>query len=166
MKYVCVRKNKVAVLVCGTLIVLVLAAVTLASLGVWIRGIFEAVAMLLGVAAIQVAQRYMFSSYEFVLDPDDELINRNRLTVIRVAGQNRTSLVTLPMSSLIAVKPYVKRKKLKEEIGGITASYSFCTDMLPSESYILVFDFGGENTVLRLQCDKKFASELEKRMGV
>ena len=166
MKYVCVRKNKVAALVCGTLLVAVIVFVALSSLGVWIRGIFETAAMLVGVAAIQVGQRYMFSSYEFIVDPDDELTSRNRLTVVRVAGNNRTSLVTLPLSSLVAVKPYVKMKKLKAEIGRVSTSYSFCSDMKPEESYLLVFNFNQKNTVLRLQCDKAFASELEKGMGV
>ena len=108
MKYVCVRKNKVALLVSGTLVAVVLAAVTLASLGIWYRGVFEMAAMVVGVAAIQVSQRYLFSSYEFIIDPDDALLRHNRLTVIRVAGKNKTSLVTLPLTSLVAVKPYVK----------------------------------------------------------
>lgn len=165
MKYVCVRKNGVAALVCGTLSILVVAFVLLASFGVWIRGVLELAAMLIAVADIQISQRYLFSSYELILDPEEELLTRNRLTVIRVSGKNRTSLLTLPLTSLVGVEPYIKRKKLKERIGSVGKRYSFCTDMLPKKSYLLIFDFNDENTVIRVECDEAFASELEKRMA-
>jgi hypothetical protein len=39
-------------------------------------------------------------------------------------------------------------------------------DILPKESYILVFENNGEAVFVRIECDKDFVSEIEKRMGV
>ena len=166
MKYVCKRENGAAVLICASLVVGILVTVTLASFNVWIRGIWELAAMLLAVAAIQVSQRNIFSSYEYIVDPDDELIYRNRITVIRTAGEKRTSLFTLGLNSLVAVIPYEDRKKLKKEYARPKSRYSYCTDIFPKESFILVFENDGESAFVRLQCGKCFAKELEKRMGV
>ena len=166
MKHICKRNNGVAILVTATLVTLILVFVALASFDVWIRGIWEISAMLLGVVAIQISQKHLFSSYEYIIDPSDEIIYRNRITVIRVAGQKRTSLFTLGLASLCAVEPYRERKKLKKEFNCPKVRYSYCTDILPKESYVLVFENDGETAFVRIQCDNDFASELQKRMGV
>ena len=166
MKYICKRSNGVVIIVTATLVTAILGFVTLASFGVLFRGIWEIAAMILGVAAIQVSQKHLFSYYEYITDPDDELLHRNRITVIRVAGRNRTSLFTLSLKGLVAVVPYKDRKKLKKEYGIPKARYSYCTDILPKESYILVFENGDESAFVRVQCDKDFAEMLENRMGV
>ena len=58
------------------------------------------------------------------------------------------------------------RKKLKEEDGTPKAKYSYCTDILPKESCILVFGDAEEAVFVRIQCDKEFVLGIEKRMGV
>lgn len=166
MKYVCKRSNGVAILITATLVTAILVFVALTSFGVWIRGIWELLAMIFAVAVIQVSQKHLFSSFEYILDPEDEIIYRNRITVIRVAGQKRTSLFTLGLGKLVAVVPYKDRKKLKEEYGTPKAKYSYCTDILPKESCILVFGDAEEAVFVRIQCDKEFVLGIEKRMGV
>ena len=166
MKYICKRNNAVAVLLSASLVTAILVFISLASFGIWIRGIWETAAMIFAVAAIQISQKHLFSYFEYITDPDDEMIYRNRITVIRVAGKNRTSLFTLGLKNLSAVVPYKERKKLKEEYGTPKARYSYCTDIFPKESYILVFENNGEAVFMRIECDKDFISEIEKRMGV
>lgn len=166
MKYVCNRKNGVAVLITATLVTITLVFVALSSFGIWIRGIWETLAMIFAVAAIQVSQKHLFSSFEYITDPEDEIIYRNRITVIKVAGRNRTSLFTLGLKNLSAVVPYKDRKKLKKEYGAPKARYSYCTDIFPRESYILVFENGGDTVFVRIQCDSQFICGIERRMGV
>ncbi len=166
MKFICKRNNGVAILITATLVTIILVLISLTSFDVWIRGIWETAAMILAVAVIQISQRHLFSSYEYIIDPEDEIIYRNRITVIRVAGSKRTSLFTLGLGTLCAVVPYKERKKLKKEYGSPKVRYSYCTDILPGESYVLVFDSEGETAFVRIQCDNNYAAELQKRMGV
>jgi hypothetical protein len=166
MNYVCKRKNALAVLLSATLVTVILVFIFLAAFGIWIRGIWETAAMILAVAAIQISQKHIFSYFEFIIDPHDEIIYRNRITVVRIAGRNRTSVFTLSLKNLCAVVPYKDRKKLKEEYGTPKSRYSYCMDILPKESYILVFENNGEAVFVRIECDKDFVSEIEKRMGV
>ena len=166
MKYVSVSKNKYAVMFATLFSVLTVAFLVVSALDLLFRGIFEVIALACAVTVIQIAQKYLMSYYEYILDPSDELLDYNRLTVIQVVGKRRTSIYTAPLSCLTAVMPYKKMKTVEKEYGKIGKRMSFCPDMFPKESCLLVFEDGDELAILRLQCGAEFMSALNERKGV
>ncbi|MBQ7779560.1 MAG: hypothetical protein IJ404_03610 [Clostridia bacterium] len=166
MKYVSLSKNKYAALFATLFSALTIVFIFLSTLGLLFRGIFEALALASAVAVIQIVQRYLMTYYEYILDPSDELLTYNRLTVIQVTGKRRTSIYTVPLATLTEAIPYKKMKTVEKEYGKIGKKMSFCTDMFPKESCLLIFEDGNELTLLRLQCGTEFLSEIEKRKGV
>ncbi len=165
MKYTSTSKNKYAALFATLFGVLTVVFLVISTLGFFIRGIFELLALACAVTVIQIAQRYLMSYYEYILDPADELLTYNRLTVIHVVGQRRTSLYTVPLAGLKDVIPYKKMRKVEKEYGKIGKKMSFCPDMFPKESCLLIFEDGDELVILRLQCDVRFMFVLEERKG-
>ncbi len=166
MKYVSISKNKNAVLFATLFGVLTAIFLVISVLDFFMRGIFEVLALSCAVVVIQIAQRYLMSYYEYILDPTDELISYNRLTVIQVVGKRKTSLYTAPLSNLSEVIPYKKMKKVEKEYGKIGKKLSFCPDIFPKESCLLIFEDGNELTILRLQCGAEFMSAIGERKGV
>lgn len=166
MKYTSVSKNKYAVAFATGFGVLTVAFLIVSTLDFLFRGVFEVIALACAVTVIQIVQKYILSYYEYILDPSDELLTYNRITVIQVIGKRRTSLYTAPLSNLTDVIPYKKMKTVEKEYGKIGKKMSFCPDMFPKESCLLVFEDGEELSIIRLQCGGEFMSALNERKGV
>lgn len=166
MKNVSVRKNKASVFLIATFIVLALSFFALSRIDLWVKSIFELPVLIFLLAAIQISQKYLFSGYEYILDREDELTSYNRITIVRTVGKNRTSVFTLPLSAVSGIIPYKKTRKVKKEYGKIDAKISFCPDIFPKESYLLVFENNDKLTLMRIECDSAFADEIEKRLGI
>ncbi len=165
MKYVCKGQNGVAKLLTATFGILAVLCVSFALADIWYKSIFELLAMAFTVTAIQIAQRNILSQYEYILDCDADLLKYNRLTVIRIVGKRRTSIYTIPLSSLKSVVPYKRMGKIEKEMGKKAKKHSFCADIFPKESVVLIFEYDGEAVLIRLQCGEEFKKELEKRAG-
>ncbi len=166
MIYRSVRKKRTAVVLAIMLLVIAAACGCFSSLGWGWTGVWQ-ILMLAGiVAVIQVGQRYLLSGYEYIVDPLEDLLSYNRLTVIRTVGERRTSVFIEPLGGLVGVIPYRKIKALTAEYGRPARRMDFCPDLFPAESYLLLFEVNGELSVVRLQCDAAFAEELRKRQGV
>jgi len=166
MIYRSVRKKRTAVVLAVMLLVIATACGCFSSFGWGWTGVWQ-ILMLAGiVAVIQVGQRYLLSGYEYIVDPLEDLLSYNRLTVIRTVGERRTSVFIEPLGGLVGVIPYRKTKALTAEYGRPVRRMDFCPDLFPAESYLLLFEVNGELSVVRLQCDAAFAEELRKRQGV
>ena len=166
MTYVCLRQRATAKVCCLLLFAAALLTGIFSSLELGPKGIWQILMVASLVAIIQISQRYLLSGYEYILDPMEEILLHNRITVIRTQGKRRTSIFTVPLKNLTAVISYVKYKKLKEEYGEISERMNFCADMFPSESYLLLFEVNDKISAVRLQCGADFAEELKKRAGV
>lgn len=166
MTYIAKRQNNKAIALALTLTVGVLTSAVLSAIGYGWRAGWQLLTMLLLVAIIQIAQRYFLSCYEYILDAEEELYRYNRLTVVQVVGRRRHSVFTVPLASLVAVIPYRGTRALTDEYGAVKVRMSFCTDLRPRESYLLLFENNGSQTVIRLQCDAKFAEKLRERAGL
>lgn len=166
MKYTSISKNKKAIIVATLFGVLTVVLLVISTLNLFFRGIFEVLALACAVVVIQIAQRYLMSYYEYILDPSDELLTYNRLTVIQVVGKRKTSVFTAPLTNLTEVIPYTKMRNIEKEYGKIGKKMSFCPDIFPSESCLLIFEDCEELTMLRLQCGSEFMSALEERKGI
>ncbi len=166
MTYICLRRRGTAKVVCVLFFLLALLCGIFSSLEIGWRGIWQILMLASLVAVIQISQRYLLSGYEYILDPADEILKRNRMTIIRTQGKKRFSVLTLNLKNMTAVIPYTKSKNLKEEYGHLSSRMNFCADMFPAESYILLFETNGELSSVRIQCGEDFASELKLRAGV
>ncbi len=166
MKYVSVRKNKAAAFLIATFIVLALSSFALSRIDLWDKHIFELLMLIFLLAAIQISQKHLFSGYEYILDREDELTFYNRITVVRTVGKRRASVFTLPLSSVSNIIPYKKTRKVRKEYGKIGIKMSFCPDLFPKESYLIVFENNDKLTLVRIECDRAFADEIEKRLGI
>lgn len=169
MKYVCKRENALAFVICaGTTFI----AFGLAALGIVFEGlfrVFELISMLLLFYTAGLFQKHVISSYEYILDGEDELLSYNRITVVRAASQKKTSLVCTSLKFLTYALPEKDAKGLKKELKkkyGKIKILSFCTDIRPKNRAVLVFEYENECVLMRLQCGEDFISEIEKRAGV
>lgn len=166
MRYFATRKKHTATVLALLLLAAAFIFSCLAALPVGWKGLFQVLTLASLVAMIQIAQRYLLSGYEYILDPSEELLTYNRLTVIRVVGQRRTSVFMTPLSSLTQVIPYRKLSEVKKEFGCIGTRMDFSADLLPPVSYLLLFEVHGEQSLVRLQCDETFAEALRERAGI
>lgn len=169
MKYVSKRENALAFVICvGTTFI----AFILAALGIVFKEylrLFELASMLMLFFTISIFQKHVISSYEYILDSEDELVFYNRITVIRAAAKKKTSLVCTSLKFLTNALPEKEAKSLKKELKkkyGKIKTLSFCTDIKGKKRAILVFEYENECVLMRLQCDGDFISEIEKRAGV
>lgn len=166
MKYVSVKKNNIALSLCFTTSLIAAVFLGLSLSGLFIKSIWQLGFLVFTVTAIQIAQRYLMVSYEYILDSYEDIGSFNRLTVIRSTSRNRSSVYTVPLSSLTTVIPYKKMRKVEREYGRIGKKFNFCSDIKPKESYLLVFEQEDSLTLIRLQCDMAFKDEIEGRMGL
>ncbi len=166
MTYLCLRRRATAQVLCVLLFLLTLLFGILSSLNIGWRGIWQLLMLASLVAVIQISQRYLLSGYEYILDPADEILLRNRLTIVRTQGKKRFAVITLNLKNLTAVIPPIGTGALTEEYGKISARMNFCPDMFPSESVLLLFTVDDELSVIKLQCGEDFAEELRRRAGV
>ena len=166
MTYFSTRTKATATVLTVILFITAGVCACLERLNLGYNGLFSVLMMASLVAMIQIAQRYLLSGYEYILDPEEDLLRYNRLTVIRIVGKRRTSLFTIPLASLTRVIPYRKNRKVQEEFGKVTSRMDFSADLFPPESYLLFFEIHGELTTVRLQCDATFAEELMRRAGI
>ncbi len=160
------RKKKSAFLLAMLLLLVAVVCGVFSGLGLGWKSLWQILMMAALVAMIQITQRYLLSGYEYILDPTEDILTYNRLTVIRTVGQRRTSVFTVPLASLTEVIPYCKTERLKEEYGIPSQRMNFCPDLFPHDSYLLLFEDNGDLMVVRLQCDSAFAEELKKRKMV
>lgn len=165
MIYTALRRRKTATVAAALLLFAALLCGSFGALGIGFRALWQLLMLICLVAVIQIGQRYLLSGYDYILDPDEDLLRYNRLTIVRTVGKRRTSVYTVPLRSLVAVIPYRKTKKVVEEYGRLSVRMSFCPDMFPRDSQLLLFETNGELTLLRLQCDEAFAEALRARSG-
>lgn len=165
MIYTAIRQRKTATVAAAILLIAALLCGSFGALGWGWRSLWQLMMLICLVAVIQIGQRYLLSGYDYILDADEDVLRYNRLTIVRTVGKRRTSVYTVPLRSLVAVIPYRKTKKVVAEYGVLSSRLSFCADMFPKESQLLLFETNGELTLLRLQCDEAFAEALRSRGG-
>ena len=166
MRYHSVRKKATATVGAIILLLLIIVCGGASALG-WGKAEFWQMMMLaFAWMFILVVQRYLSASYEYILDPLEDILSYNRLTVIRIMGKRRRSVLVQPLGELVRVIPYCKTKALVTEYGRPIKRLNLCPDVFPEESYLLLFEINGELMTVRLQCDAPFAKALRERAGV
>ncbi len=166
MTYICTRRKSTAKTICILLFISAAIFAVFSALKIGYRGIWEMLLAASGIGIIQISQKYLLAGYEYILDPEESLYGRNRMTVIKVQGKKRISLIQLNLKNLTEVIPYSKLSVIKDKYGSISEKMSFCADMFPKETYLMLFEINGDLSVVRIQCEKTFADILNQRAGI
>ena len=163
MNYRPIRNRKGAKVICVLLFVAAALCAVCSSLEILWKPMWQILMLGCIVAVIEITVRYIMSDYEYILDPDDELLQHNRITVIYIQGKKRCSVAEMSLYDLVEIKKHQKFAVYKEKYGSNIKKYNFSSDLFPRLTYDLIFDDNGEHTLIRLQCDENFVEELKKR---
>lgn len=166
MTYICTCRKSTAKTICTLLFISATVFAVFSALKIGYRGIWEMLLAASGIGIIQISQKYLLAGYEYILDPEESLSVRNRMTVIKVQGKKRISLIQLNLKNLTEVIPYTKLSVIKENYGNISEKMSFCADMFPKNTYLMLFEVNGKLSVVRIQCEKEFADILNQIAGI
>ena len=151
-------------------IVIVLYACTLLCLlfdaaDVGIRALWQIAAVAAATGGIQLTQRYLLSTFAYVLTPDDELAERNTITIVRIQGKRRTVLGNLSLAFAYALEKNLSVRKTEKKHGRVNKIFNFLADIGPNREYALLLHFQESTVLCRLQCSEEFADALRLRLG-
>lgn len=166
MIYLAKRQNGKALFLMLLLSAGILLCAAFSLMGLPFRPLWQGGMMLFLVLLIQLGQRYLFCRYEYILDPEEELLLHNRLTVVQVLRGRRRILYTVPLTTLTDVIPCGKRKTVVAKYGTVKAWVNLCADLRPKISYRLLWEDNDALVAVRLQCDEAFAEKLRERAGL
>lgn len=147
-------------------LLLILTFSVFASLDLFGLPIWRAAAVLFVFLLIALCYRYLVTGYQYILDPPEELLSLNRLTVLRVLGRQKQQCLTVSLGDLRQIVPYCRRRAFVKRYQKPKEYLSMTPDIFPRRSYLLLFGEREELRVLRIQCDESFASEIAARAGV
>ena len=128
-----------------------------------IRAFWQIMAAGTAVAGIQLTQRYLLSAFEYILTPDDELAERNTLTVVRIQGKKRTVLGNLSLAFPCTLEKDLTVRQIEKKHGRVSRIFNFLADIAPAHEYGLLVEFREETVLCRLQCSEQFAEALRIR---
>ncbi len=166
MIYSAVRDRFFAKLICLILFGAAAGCAVCSSLNIFINAVWQVMLFASLVGVIEITVRYIMTEYQYIIDPTEELLIHNRLTVISIIGKRRCTLFKASLGDLAEIRPHRPYRELKREIGTAKARMNFCPDLRPRESYDLIFEADNELNVVRLQCNERFVEELKKRLSV
>ncbi len=166
MIYSAGRDSLPAKIICILLFGVMIASAVLSSLGIFINAVWQLLLFASLVAVIEITVRYIMTDYQYIIDPQEELLSHNRLTVVSIIGKRRCNLFSGELCELSEVRVHRPYREIKAELGAVKTRASFCPDLKPKESYDLIFEHNDEISIIRLQCNERFVSELKKRLGV
>lgn len=117
------------------------------------------------VIAIEIACRYLFCNYLYVLSPTDA--GRNDLAIVRVQGKKRVTAANFSLNEAIGIAPSsLPEKERNEQFGKPYSSADFTVDLFASDTYDLYLYFQNQTMRVRLQCDAEFARSIGERIPV
>lgn len=128
-----------------------------------IRALWQVAAAGAAAAGIQLTQRYLLSAYEYILTPDEELAERNTLTIVRIQGNRRTVLGNLSLALPCDLEKDMTVRQIEKKHGRVGRIFNFLADIAPAHEYGLLVDFREEVILCRLQCSESFAEALRLR---
>ncbi|MBR5453469.1 MAG: hypothetical protein IKV54_05250 [Clostridia bacterium] len=155
------RANKAAEALAAALLLLAVMFFIMSAAGIWIRSVLQLIMLVFLVLTIMVADRYLFSSFEYVIN---DKVGDYDLVVFRHSGK-RTNTVCRLSLSLAGTFTVVKRGETPPRAVGQLHDYTG-TLFAPEYAYIT---FPEENVTLKLEPDgylKKLIPELMSSVSV
>ena len=116
------------------------------------KGILLMGTLLLAVAAIFLAQRYLFSVYTYSLFYDEE--GGSHFLVEQRQGKRGSLVAQIPLRTVISLTPYDKSTLPHGKF------LAFCATLSGGEYQILHAREAGQNTVIKLEADAAFCDAL------
>ncbi|MDD6800450.1 MAG: hypothetical protein PUE85_08575 [Firmicutes bacterium] len=165
MTYIPERNNRAAVVIISVLFA-VAAGCFVATGFLTPKAVYQICLIVCLTLGIQLTQRYLLTSYEYMLNDENELAEHNDIVVIKKQGKKSTVLCNLSLNYAVLVSRDASVKELESKYGPIGVRFSFCPDLFPKKPYGLLIGFDGKKAWLKLQCDEKFAGEISRRIGL
>lgn len=119
--------------------------------------IVQLIAIALIVFAVQVIQRYVLSSFIYIIDDSDN--GSSLFTVVKVQGKNRTTVCSVELEKCLYAGDSDK-KGVKT-----TNTFDYRQNILSKDKFVLVYDSGRENVLIRLEADDTFKSAVMCRVN-
>lgn len=111
--------------------------------------------------AIQFTIRYMLTSYTYeIYDYASAVSLYPVLNIYRVQGQRSTLIGTAGFSEMISIE---KKEKIKD---GMTKAANYCPEFRAKDVYRILYEDGGKEKAIYLQCDEAFAAALSERISL
>lgn len=119
--------------------------------------IIQLVAIALIVFAVQVIQRYMLSSFIYIIDDSDN--GSSLFSVIKAQGKNKTTVCSVELEKCLYAG--------ERDKNGIktTNTFDYRQNILSKDKFVLVYDSGRENVLIRLEADEQFKSAIMCRVN-
>lgn len=125
----------------------------------YFRWLFQITGICLVAACLQIATRYILTSYIYVLDSDS-------LFIYRVVGKKRTEVCCVYLESGYALIKNPQMKLLTKKYGRFILHYNYCSVMSPKDSSAFLFTFNDKNAIIIFQPDNSFIQSLTERSGI
>lgn len=129
-------------------------------------GIWQLLALGCAVAAILLTQKYLVTSYRYILTPPDELHRMNTFSVLRTMGKKRTTVAKINLNRVIALLPAGETDRFLREKGLRTAERAtFCADLFPPNAWTLIAESGDDLVAVTIQDTEGLIEELNRRIS-
>ena len=150
-------------------LVTVLLCIVLAALCFWAASVsgyrlpFQIAGVAAAVTGIELAWRYLFCEYLYVLSPSDS--GRNDLAIVRVQGKKRVTVANFSLNEAIGIAhSSLPRAERDAQYGKPYFSADFTVDLFASDTFDLYLYFQNKTMRVRLQCDGTFAESVRSRI--
>ena len=162
MKYNAVKKsNGVKWLTLGLYIVGILLFWLPSYIGIPFGSLFQLAGIGALAFAIQFTIRYMLSTFTYeIYDYASTASLYPILNVYRVQGQRKTLIGSTGFEAMISIE---KRPKIED---GVTKGVNYCPEFRAKDVYRILYEDGGKEKALYLQCDDVFAAALTERISL
>lgn len=118
--------------------------------------ILQLLGLVLIVFSVQLMQRYVLSSFVYIIDDNDD--GTSLFTVVRIQGERKKVVCSLELNKCVYAGPLEKMTiKTKN-------SFDYKQNFFKKESIVLVYFDGDENVLIKLEADESFGNALISRV--
>lgn len=147
----------IACMVCGA------ALFTLGGLGIGNRIVFQLLALLFFVGAIEITTKYIFTEYVYEISVENGAPD---LIVTKIGGKRSMAVCNIGADSVICVQKRGKLRDFEEKYGKMDVRYNYYSNIKPEGSVAWIHFLHNEKRVLvAIEANDVFYAELVKGFG-
>lgn len=157
------RKLRIPVAICIACIVCGAALFTLGGLGIGNRIVFQLLALLFFVGAIEITTKYIFTEYIYEISTENGVPD---LIVTKIGGKRSMAVCNIGADSVICVETRGKLREFEEKHGKMDIRYNYYSNIMPEGSVVWIHFLHNEKRVLvAIEANDTFYGELRKSFG-
>ncbi len=189
MRYIPQKENNAPTVLSGLCIFAAAVCLLMSGVPYMPRGLLQICMAGFAVAAIQLTQRFILTTFEYELAPlytngaayygdgvltgvdeqnDDAAADRSRydFAVTRVQGTRRRTVCSLSTANLRAVYADNKKNRIEsvQKYGKTAQIFNFRRNLFPQRPITCLFEIDDRLVEIRLECDEAFGEELSRRV--